>query len=301
MTALTGLIASFGPLYGIIALALILLIVIVISINPILVAIDKANKGIKDVGSQTPKKDSEPDLISSGKAITINGSILIYLFELHTKFKETSLIIKNKTIGRQMDYAQNIHDQILNKLVKLYRKAQEEKINELKELKTRFKKLSEEELENNLEYQKVKDDFIYIKDNSSIVSKEFMLYKEALRSAFKVDLTNSLRSSFKENGFYNLDDEKIKPFVAKKVESFSIIITEYLSTYFPMFSNMLIKINDEASIEKIIDEKYFFEKTLDIYKKARDIWNNEYLIEDAKLKLEFEKSINTLLLKDLFK
>jgi len=299
MDGIAQVVSAFGPVYGLIALFLILLIVAVLSINPLLMIVEKANKGIKNTERRAPTENSNVDNVTEGKVITINTSILIYLFEIHTKYKDDSLALKHQITGMQLDYAENILDQIINNLVKLYRNLQEEKISEIRLAKAAFDENADNDLISDKDKIKLQKNFIYL-DEPELLSKEYLLYKESLRSAFKIDLMKAYRQSFRLNGFYKMNDEQLKQFVLKKVEVFSIIVTKYLSIYFPIFDNMLIKISDERAMEKIVNKELFFEKTLDIFQKARSLWNDEYLIKEAQIKLEFEKSINTLLIKDLF-
>lgn len=283
-----------GPVISALFLIALTIIIVIYRLDIIVGLFKKSTFAIKK-----PKSDS----IIDGKAVTINTNILIYLFEIHTHYKEESTREKYKMINKQLDFAEQIMDQIIDNSCKAYREQQEKQIEILKKIKNKFEenhnKPFEEWLENDLnDNAKVLKHKIQYLEKQGEVIKEFTLFKDAIRCAFYFGAKKKFEDSFEKNGFYGLGENDLKVFVEQKTDMIVSNITKQLTVYFPVFNYMLIQ-PDSFIMSDIVNKEYINGKVMEIYKNAINLYK-EYNEKEEYLKQEFQRSINTLMLQNIF-
>ena len=255
---------THGPVIGMIFILSLLLIISIYRLD-IIMSLFKITK--------SPfKSDNKTCDIISGKAITINTNILIYLFELHTHYKDNTSKFKNEMYNKQIEFCDQIMDQIIDNSCKKYRKQQEDQL------------------------QMIRDSNDCI--DSGEVIKEFTLFKDAIRSAFYINVRKKVERSFEKNGFYYLCENDLKAYIGQKTDMIISDITKQLTVYFPIFNYMLIK-PDSIVMDEIIDKEYIMKKTTEIYKNAV-VLHDEFVDKEEYIKQDFQKSINTLMLQNIF-
>lgn len=259
---LIAIITTTGPLLGIIILLLVLVIVIIYRLDLIISLFKKSNnKQVKDTD------------ILNGNIISINSNILLYLFDIHAKYRDNLFLIKNDLLDKQMTYYEVISDKIIDVCCKSYRSIQDQEINNNKET------------------------HIY-----SDPVKEFLLFKDTLRSVFYIDVIKQIEKSFKINGFYEMSNIELSDYVEKKVDSIMVNIRKQLFIYLPIFDDQfIVNPNDEQITNTILNKDLILEKFLDLYISAVKLYKDEYCTKQKELRNEFKTSINTLMLQEIIK
>jgi len=254
------LVSSTGPIIGIIVLILIIGTVLIYRLDIIMLLFNKNKK--EDVSKK----------ILMGDIISVNSKILIYLFDIHANYRESLTELKEAVLDKQKEYYEQICDQIIDEICDSYKKIQEKKLDVDKEIYSYGDPL-----------------------------KEFLLFKEVLKNAFYTKILKEFERSFKKNGFHLYGDIELNTFVKKKVDILLQNLNKHISTNLPIYNNTLY-INPLASeiVDFIINRTYMEEKVLDIYKNARDEYINICVRGEAQLKVEFQNSINTLILQNIF-
>ncbi|MFW6219613.1 MAG: hypothetical protein ACOC33_02090 [bacterium] len=255
------LVSSADSELGIIIVLLLILASVLIYRLDIIMSLFKKNK-----------KEDKSKQILTGDIISINSKILIYLFDIHSNYRESLTELKESVLDKQKEYYDQISEQIIDEICESYKKIQENKISV--------------------------DEEIYSYGDPL---KEFLLFKEVLKNAFYTKILKEFERSFKKNGFHDYGDIELNTFVRKKVDILLQNLVKHLETNLPVYNDTLyINPLDSNIVETILNRSYMEEKVLDIYKNARDEYIRIYIKKESQLKSEFQNSINTLILQNIF-
>lgn len=247
-----------GPITGFWLIFSLILIVSIYRLDVIVPLITpKKSKGKKDIS----------DSIIDGNVITINNSILIYLFEIHSEYKDDLVNLKHSILEKQLSYYETISDKIIEDLCCSYKKLQ-----------------AEQET---------------LSDVEKVV--EYLLFREGLRGIFGMVTLKEFRSSFKKNGFYHMKENDLKNYCSKKADGLLTAMKRQMENFIPLFgSGVSVDMGSSNAHDRLFQVNYFEEKVLDIYTNARDIYLNEYIDKKTALEEKFKSSVNTLMLQNIF-
>lgn len=97
-------------------------------------------------------------------------------------------------------------------------------------------------------------------------NKEYLLYQEAIGNAMS-QIKNTIRSAFKENGFYELSNQEFSDYVKGKTKLLISMGREYVRSRYP-FENMIVPIEERfARLPEAIIES----AVMDLFTKAKQI------------------------------
>lgn len=205
----------------------------------------KWGKAVLGIGKDKPKKsdDSKPvDPPENSKIIQVVkrscGDCILMIIGEREKHELKKSSKKDRVLKDQMNFAEQ-------KLIEIQTTFIEEYAQKIKELRKNTANIEQENVQNKLFYG-------------------------LLRDAIYINIRDTMRRAFKENGFYELDGNEFAAYVKDKSKILIAMITQHMRNLYPISPDIIVTIDDVITMIED-DARKVEDIAFEIFIHAKDV------------------------------